>query len=203
MTVDELLQIEEIRQLRVRYSHCFDGKRLDDLVDLFTEDAVCEFGPDFGGDWVGKARIRERYARYMASEGPEFGVLHAVTNHDVTLVDLFTDDAVCEFGPDFGGDWVGKTQIRAHYARFLESEGPEFAVMHAVTNHDVRLIDATTALGRSYLLDLRTTEGVANPLILFGVYDDLYKKVAGAWKIHRTRIDFLWPKRRYLGPRKI
>jgi hypothetical protein len=75
-------------------------------------------------------------------------------------------------------------------------------VLHAVTNHDVRLIDATTAHGRSYLLDLRTTEGVANPLILFGVYDDLYKKVAGEWKIHRTRIDFLWPKRHVAPPRK-
>jgi ketosteroid isomerase-like protein len=149
MTVEELLQIEEIRQLRVRYSHCFDGKRLDELADLFTEDAVCEFGPAFGGDWVGKARIRESFARYLASEGPEFGVLHAVTNHDVTLV------------------------------------------------------DDTTALGRSYLLDLRTTEGVANPLILFGVYDDLYRKRGGAWKIHRTRIDFLWPKRHYTGPRKV
>jgi ketosteroid isomerase-like protein len=149
MTLEQLLQIEEIRQLRVRYSHCFDGQRLEELVDLFTEDAVCEFGPDFGGDWVGKARIRESYARYLAREGPEFGVLHAVTNHDVTLV------------------------------------------------------DDTTALGRSYLLDLRTTEGVANPLILFGVYDDLYRKLGGAWKIHRTRIDFLWPKRHYTGPRKI
>ena len=56
---------------------------------------------------------------------------------------------------------------------------------------------------RAYLLDLRTTEGVENPLILFGIYDDLYRKVDDAWKIHRTRIDFLWPRRQYLGPRQI
>jgi ketosteroid isomerase-like protein len=149
MTIDELLEIEAIRQLRVLYSHHFDGKQLADLVDLFT------------------------------------------------------DDAVCEFGPEYGGDWVGKPQIRANYAKYLESEGPTFGVLHAVTNHNVRLVDASTALGRAYLLDLRTTEGVANPLILFGVYDDLYKKTAGQWKIHRTRIDFLWPKRHYTGPRKI
>jgi ketosteroid isomerase-like protein len=147
--IQELLETEAIRKLRVHYSHHFDGKRLDDLVDLFT------------------------------------------------------DDAVCEFGPDYGGDWLGKAQIRANYARFAEAEGPPFGVLHAVTNHDVRLIDATTAHGRSYLLDLRTTEGVENPLILFGIYDDLYKKVAGRWRIHRTRIDFLWPKRHYTGPRKV
>ena len=149
MTVDQLLQIEEIRQLRVLYSHYFDGQKLEPLVELFTDDAVCEFGPDYGGDWVGKAQIRANYAKFLASEGPEHGVMHAVTNHNVTLV------------------------------------------------------DPTSALGRSYLLDLRTTEGVENPLILFGVYDDLYKRVGGAWKIHRTRIDFLWPKRHYVGPRKI
>jgi ketosteroid isomerase-like protein len=149
MTIEELLQIEAIRQLRVLYSHHFDGKQLDELVDLFT------------------------------------------------------DDAVCEFGPDYGGDWVGKAQIRANYAKYLESEGPAFGVLHAVTNHNVRLVDPSTALGRAYLLDLRTTEGVANPLILFGVYDDLYKKSGGRWRIHRTRIDFLWPKRHYSGPRKI
>lgn len=149
MTIEELLQIEAIRQLRVLYSHHFDGKQLDELVDLFT------------------------------------------------------DDAVCEFGPDYGGDWVGKAQIRANYAKYLESEGPAFGVLHAVTNHNVRLVDPGTALGRAYLLDLRTTEGVANPLILFGVYDDLYKKSGGRWRIHRTRIDFLWPKRHYSGPRKI
>lgn len=149
MTIEELLEIEAIRQLRVAYSHCFDGKQLDALTDLFT------------------------------------------------------DDAICEFGPDYGGDWVGKKTIRANYAKFLESEGPAFGVLHAVTNHQVTLVDPTTAHGRAYLLDLRTTEGVENPLILFGVYDDLYRKTGGAWKIHRTRIDFLWPKRHYQGPRKI
>lgn len=147
--LEELLEVEAIRKLRVMYSHHFDGQNLAELVDLFTEDAVCEFGPDFGGDWV------------------------------------------------------GKPQIRTNYATYLEREGPVFGVMHAVTNHAVRLVDETTAVGRAYLLDLRTTEGVENPLILFGVYDDLYRKVGGLWKIHRTRIDFLWPKRRYQGPRKI
>ncbi len=147
--IEELLETEAIRKLRVLYSHYFDGRRLDDLVGLFSNDAICEFGPEYGGDWVGTA------------------------------------------------------QIRANFAQYLEREGPEFGVLHAVTNHNVRLIDATTAHGRSYLLDLRTTEGVENPLILFGVYDDLYNKIGGDWKIHRTRIDFLWPKRQYIGPRKI
>lgn len=147
--IEILLEKEAIKELRIQYSHCFDGKDLDGLVDLFT------------------------------------------------------DDAICEFGPDYGGDWVGKAQIRANYSAFTHAPGPEFGVMHATTNPSIRLIDDETANGRWYLLDLRTTEGVDNPLILFGVYDDVYKKVDGRWKIWRTRIDFLWPKRHYFGKRDL
>ncbi len=148
MTLEELLEKETIKELRIKYSHYFDGKMIDKLADLFT------------------------------------------------------DDAVCEFGPNFGGDWVGKDQIRTNFAVYAEMEGLPFGVMHAVTNPLITLIDDNTANGRWYLLDLNTTVGVENPLILFGVYDDVYKKVAGEWKIYRTRIDFLWPMREYHGPRE-
>lgn len=147
--IQRLIEIEAIKEIRHLYSHYFDGRRVDDLVALFTEDAVCEFGPMFGGDWVGRA------------------------------------------------------QIHANYSRFASAEGPEYGVMHAVTNPWIRLQDDNRALGRWYLLDLRTTPGVDNPLILFGIYDDLYHKVDGRWLIHRTRIDFLWPTRDYHGPRTL
>ncbi len=147
--IEDLVEVEAIKNLRYLYSHYYDGQDVDRLVDLFTDDAVCEFGPSFGGDWVGKAEIHENYAKFTSEEGPEYGVMHAVTN-----------------------PWI-------------------------------RLVDADTAHGRWYLLDLRTTEGVENPLILFGIYDDLYKKVGGEWKIHRTRIDFLWPKREFTGIRSV
>lgn len=149
MTIEELLEKEAIKELRILYSHCFDGKDLDGLVALFTEDAVCEFGPDFGGDWVGREQIRKNFSGFLQQEGPPWGVLHSVTN-----------------------PWI-------------------------------RLIDDDTANGRWYLHDLRTTEGVDNPLILYGIYDDLYKKIDGNWLIHRTRIDFLWPKRHVHGLRDL
>ncbi len=145
VTPEELCEIEEIKNLRHLYSHYYDGQRVDELAALFTEDAVCEFGEAFGGNWVGREQIHRNYATYATEEGPEYGVLHAVTN-----------------------PWI-------------------------------RLVDETTAHGRWYLLDLRTTEGVENPLILFGIYDDTYKKTADGWRIQRTRIDFLWPRREYAG----
>ena len=103
-----------IRKLRHQYSHYFDGKRLDDLVSIFT------------------------------------------------------DDAICEFGPDYGGDWIGKAQIRTNYSQYTEAAGPNFVSLHAVTSHMVTFVDDTTAHGRCYLLDLNTTEGAENPLLLFG-----------------------------------
>jgi hypothetical protein len=148
MTLEEMLIKETIKELRIMYSHYFDGKDIDGLANLFTEDAICEFGPDYGGDWVGRAQIRENYSAYLLTDTPPFEVLHSVTN-----------------------PWI-------------------------------RLIDDDTANGRWYLHDLRTKEGEENPLILYGIYDDLYKRIDGQWLIHRTRIDFLWPKRHYTGFRQ-
>ena len=147
--IEALIEKDAIKELRIMYSHYFDGKNVDALAELFTEDAVCEFGPEYGGDWVGRDEIRRKFAVFAEREGPEYGVLHSVTN-----------------------PWI-------------------------------RLIDDTTANGRWYLHDLRTTEGIENPLILYGIYDDLYKKVGGRWMIHRTRIDFLWPRREFHGPRDL
>jgi hypothetical protein len=140
MTVDDLLEIEKIKTVRHLYSHYYDGGEADKLAALFTPDAVCEFGPNYGGDWVGRERIHANYAHFMSRYGGTFNVMHAVTNPFIRLL----------------GD---------------------------------------RALGRWYLLDLRTAEGTENPLILFGIYDDEYRRHDGEWLIHRTRIHFLWPNR--------
>lgn len=147
MTIEELLIKETVKELRIAYSHYFDGR-------------------DVAG-----------------------------------LVDLFTDDAVCEFGPDFGGDWVGKEQIRANFSEYLNADDTLFTVMHFVTNPLIRVIDQTTANGRWYLQDVFSRLGEEHPLGLLGVYDDVYKCVDGHWKIYRTRIDFLWPNRHFTGLR--
>ena len=42
MTVEELLAIEEIRQLKARYFHSMDRKRWDDWEDCFCEDVLVD-----------------------------------------------------------------------------------------------------------------------------------------------------------------
>lgn len=148
MTLEELLEIESIKQMRYLYSHYYDGNMLEELVSLFTEDAVCEYGEPFGGDWVGRDQIREKYREFLIGSG-----------------------------------------------RAVHSQ------MHAVTNPWIRLKGPVEAYGRWYQLNLNVAEGAENPLTLFGIYDDVYRKVDGEWKIHRTRIDFLWPRREFYGLR--
>jgi ketosteroid isomerase-like protein len=147
VTLEELLEIEDIKQLRMLYSHHIDGGDLDALVELFCEDAVCEFGESYGGDWVGRAAIRKGYGR-------------------------FTSDAI-----------------------------PPFSFLHATTNPWIRITGPDTASGRWYLLDMSLFPGTENPLAAVGIYDDVYRKVDGRWRIARTRIDFLWPRRAVHGLR--
>jgi len=146
-TLQDLLDIEEIKNLRILYSHYFDGQEIDKLMGLLTEDVVCEFGPEYGGDWVGHETIRKNFLGYMEGEGQPWSVMHAITNHIIELT-----------GPD-------------------------------------------TARGRCYLLDLNLADADQNPVFLVGVYDDLYRKVDGRWLIDRTRIDFLWPDRHIMESR--
>lgn len=126
-----------------------------------------------------------------------------------SLEALFTEDAVCDFGPSFGAPWVGRSQIRANYESVMASAGGEFDALHVVTNPWITLDGADTAHGRWYLLDLLTRQkpvtgmetpgGHANPLLFLGIYEDDYRRVDGVWKIAHVRLHILWPQREYQG----
>lgn len=97
---------------------------------------------------------------------------------------------------------MGKEAIREGYSKFGGDE-PCKGALHANTNPWIELTGADTAKGRWYLLDFSLTGPPdQNPLTLMGVYDDLYRKINGEWKIERTYIDFIWPNRDYRGPRE-
>lgn len=140
-----LLEVEDIRKVRLLYSQLLDQQQVDLLAELFTEDALCEFGPY--GEWRGRETIRTNYKAV------------------------------------FSGDSSG----------FFHS-------MHNSSNHWVELTSATTAVGRSYLIDVvTTTDKTENPIIWLGVYDEDYRKVqkdsTEEWQIARCSLQFLWPER--------
>jgi hypothetical protein len=137
----ELLDIEEIRKLGLLYSQLQDHGYLDRLAEIFTADAVCEFGP--------------------------YGV------------------------------WEGRETIRANYATVqIDLGGQPFAALHANAHHWIEMTAPGAAVGRRYLLDMLTTcAPEQNPLLWLGVYDEAYRKEGGAWKISRCSLQFLWPQR--------
>ena len=136
-----LLEIEAVREVRQNYSTYLDTLQIDRLADLYTEDALCEFGPY--GEWRGRETIRENYRGVMSGEGAAL-----------------------------------------------------FNSMHHNTNHCVELLSATHATGRSYLIDVVTTADKAEqPVLWYGVYDEEYEKVDDDWLIRRCSLQFLWPER--------
>ncbi len=146
--IDRLLAIEEIKDLRLAYSAYFDSQDIEKLGSIFTEDAVCEFDEQYGGDWV------------------------------------------------------GRDTIRANYAAVAEQVGAPYNAIHAVTNPWIELTGADTAKGRWYLIEYLTRQGAfsspgghENPLFYLGIYQDEYRKVDGKWLISRVRLEFLWPER--------
>ena len=49
MTPEDLVEIEQIRQLKARYFHLMDQKRWDEWEQVFCEDArIFSFGPVIG-----------------------------------------------------------------------------------------------------------------------------------------------------------
>ena len=85
-TLEEHLEIEAIKQLRVLYSHLFDSHRTDEMAMIFTEDAVCEFSDDLPyGDWVGREEIRKQYKEVASHSTKPFSYMHATTNGWVEL----------------------------------------------------------------------------------------------------------------------
>jgi len=55
--IEMLVQIEEIKKLKARYFRFMDTKRWQEWGDLFTEDAILQFGPNAEDTWNGRDQI--------------------------------------------------------------------------------------------------------------------------------------------------
>lgn len=75
--------VEQIRRLTSDYAWAIDNFQLDDLVDLFTEDAIFDmraFGAPAAAE--GKAAVREGFAALI--EGLR-GCVHMMMNHRIDV----------------------------------------------------------------------------------------------------------------------
>jgi hypothetical protein len=117
------------------------------------------------------------------------------------MAQLYAEDAVCEWGPY--GSLTGRENIRkqlidAHPGR-LPYDG-----MHITTNLWAEITGPGTAISRNYLTDMWPSEEIgpishpgypANPVVLYAIYENEYRKIGADWKISRSQIQLVWPAR--------
>ena len=136
------------------YSQLMDAGRIDELAELFTEDAVCGFGTF--GNWEGRDTIRENFA--------------AVDRAHVYHMRFDKPERLSE------------GTLQHHGENLLSS---------------IRMFGHTDlAVGRGYLIDMVTEKAPDEiPIVVIGVYDEEYRKVAGRWRIARCTLQVLWPNK--------
>ncbi|MEN3951095.1 nuclear transport factor 2 family protein [Iodidimonas sp. SYSU 1G8] len=82
--VRELLEVEAVRKLMVKFTQLMDANELDRMIELFLPDARCEFG--HYGVWEGREAIHDGFrARAEGNGWVPMKVLRANTNHWVEL----------------------------------------------------------------------------------------------------------------------
>ena len=74
--LQELRDIEEIKKLKARYCYYVDEGRWDELMELWTEDAVAEYGP--WGTYSGKESLGKFFREFVPTFVPF--ITHMVHN---------------------------------------------------------------------------------------------------------------------------
>jgi SnoaL-like domain len=117
------------------------------------------------------------------------------------MADIYMEDAVAEWGP------LGSVHGREEIYQSLVASHPDrlpYDGFHITTNAVIELTGEVTAISRNYLTDVwpGTSNGIIthpnhpdNPVILYAVYENDYRKINGQWLIARSVIQFMWPER--------
>ncbi|MEN3976423.1 nuclear transport factor 2 family protein [Emcibacter sp. SYSU 3D8] len=80
MTIEELLEIEEIKNLRHLYALYLDSGEIRRMVDLFLPDGVAEWPEHMGGYWSGHDQMFENWTKVYKDADLPFAHLHIATN---------------------------------------------------------------------------------------------------------------------------
>jgi len=83
--LQRLVDKDEIVDLVHRYSYGVDHRRYDDVVELFTEDCVVDYGPGIAPLIRGRGALRETL-------GHPAGAFAATSHHNANILVTFTDD---------------------------------------------------------------------------------------------------------------
>jgi hypothetical protein len=80
--VNELRDTEAIKDLKAKYCHLVDAGRWDELAELWTEDATCDYG--FFGVYHGRDEIVKKFFGELVASAASFNA-HMIHNPQVEL----------------------------------------------------------------------------------------------------------------------
>jgi hypothetical protein len=83
----DLKDIEALKRLKARYCHLVDSRSWDELAELWTPDATCDYG--FFGSYEGRDQIIGKFFRELVDSAASF-MVHMVHN---PLIDVRGDRA--------------------------------------------------------------------------------------------------------------
>ncbi len=140
----DLVELEKIRQLKYRYLRCVDLKLWDEIGDLFTEDAVADYGTPSAGRPL-DLKSRDDIVGFLRdSLGNNIITLHAagqpeiqIDGDNATGTWRFTDTVIV---PDFKVVISGAAFYEDRYRR---GEDGEWRISH--TGY-VRIFESTMSL---------------------------------------------------------
>ena len=85
VTLEEMVTLEEIRQLKYRYLRCVDRKLWDELADVFTADASVDYGTRVYGQPLKITGADEIIAFFRAKLGPEVITVHSAGQPEIAV----------------------------------------------------------------------------------------------------------------------
>lgn len=94
--VEKLLSIEEIKNLRIRYTYALDQNDMDGASSVFSEDAVCQTDRE---PWNGRQEIKEglqkAFRDHDTKNNGRYPFLHLISNHLIEIIDDNTATGSC------------------------------------------------------------------------------------------------------------
>lgn len=93
---EKLLDIEEIRNLRIRYTHALDKNDMEAASQVFAADAVCQTDREpWNGRQEIKAGLEKAFNDYDIKKRGRYPFLHLISNHLIELNDDGTASGSC------------------------------------------------------------------------------------------------------------
>ncbi|ATA27462.1 bile acid 7-alpha dehydratase BaiE [Mycobacterium lepraemurium] len=107
MTLDDLADIEAIKQVKYRYLRALDTRHWDDFADTLAEDITADYGPSIGNElhFTNRAELVE----YMRTSLPA----NVITEHRVTHPDIVVD------GDTATGSWYLQDRVMVAELNFM------------------------------------------------------------------------------------